>query len=288
MNNNLFTSSSTVISSRILYTPSSFAKSSLLHLQEVGSLEAIKPHTSTRSNLLSYLCFTVTTGSGELIYNGKKYKLNKGDCVFIDCRKTYSHRTSDDLWSLAWCHFSGPELPAVYDKYCERGGEPVFHPDVYIVDLFIQLINELYNLAASTDYIRDMRINEKLCCLLTLLMEESWHPDNIQTSRKRLELQQIKEYIDEHFTEKILLNDLASMFFINKYYLTKIFKEIYGIPINGYILQKRVTKAKQLLRFSDMSIDEIGSVCGMNDANYFSRMFKKIEGISPSEYRKIW
>lgn len=46
----------------------------------------------------------------------------------IDCRKAYSHATSDNLWSLQWCHFYAPSLPAVYEKYKERGGRPVFHP----------------------------------------------------------------------------------------------------------------------------------------------------------------
>ena len=120
--------SSSVSSSRILYTPSAFARTSLLHLQEVGSLQAIHQHTSTRTNLTSFLCFVVLSGTGSLTYEGMTYELSAGDCVFIDCRKAYSHSTSDNLWSLQWCHFYSPFLPAVYEKYKERGGRPVFHP----------------------------------------------------------------------------------------------------------------------------------------------------------------
>lgn len=93
MQPNLFTTSPSVRSSRILYTPSPFARSSLLHLQEVGSLTAIRPHTSKREKLQSYLCFMVEDGEGELVYEGKKYELIRGDVVFIDCRKAYSHST---------------------------------------------------------------------------------------------------------------------------------------------------------------------------------------------------
>lgn len=120
--------SSSVTSSRILYTPSTFARTSLLHLQEVGSLQAIHPHTSTRTNLTSFLCFVVLSGNGTLTYKGTTYELSAGDCVFIDCRKAYSHSTSNDLWSLQWCHFYAPSLPAVYEKYKERGGRAVFRP----------------------------------------------------------------------------------------------------------------------------------------------------------------
>ena len=107
-------------------------------------------------------------------------------------------------------------------------------------------------------------------------------------SRKRVELLEVKSYLDEHYTEKIVLDDLAERFFINKFYMTRIFKETYGTTINNYLISRRITRAKQLLRFTDMTVDEIGNAAGMGDANYFSRMFRKIEGSSPREYRKKW
>lgn len=113
---------------------------------------------------------TVLSGEGELSYEEQTYQLGEGDCVFIDCRKAYSHSTSDDLWSLQWCHFYAPSLPAVYEKYKERGGHPVFHPAD--IEPFTTLLTDIYDLASSSDYIRDMRINEKLGTLLTLLMEQ--------------------------------------------------------------------------------------------------------------------
>lgn len=276
-----------VKTSRILYTPSVFARTSLLYLQEVGSLEALYPHTSTRENLVSFLFFVVTSGSGKLTYEDKVYELEQGDCVFVDCKKAYSHSTDLDLWKLDWVHFYSSTMSSIYDKYLERGGKPVFH--VSDVSNFTALIHELYDLASSSDYIRDMRINEKLSNLLTLIMKESWNPDNkMTTSRKRLELENIKKYLDEHYTEHISLEDLSNQFFINKFYLTKIFKESYGITINNYLISKRITKAKQYLRFTDMTVDEIAQAIGISDVNYFCRMFKKVEGMSPTTYKKKW
>lgn len=290
----LFTSPSpSVCSSRILYTPSPFARSSLLHLQEVGSLRAISPHTSSRENLISYLCFVVTSGFGKLVYNKKEYRLSAGDVVFIDCRKPYSHSTgygerdnNNNLWSLQWCHLYGPCLAAIYEKYQERGGQPVFH--LKDTAEITALLNELYQLASSSEYIRDMYINEKLGSLLRILMSYSWNSENIVLSHKRMELNNIKEYLDRHYTEKVTLNQLSDSFYIDKYYLSRIFKEIYGIPIMAYIDQKRISKAKSMLRFTNMTIEEIAYTVGMNSANYFSRRFKKVEGIAPVEYRKMW
>ena len=279
-------SEASVQSDRILYTPSLFARSALLNLQEVGSLKARIPHTSTRSGLMSYLCFIVLDGEGSLTYEGRQYHLKQGDCVFIDCQKPYSHSTSEKLWSLAWCHFYGSSMPLVYEKYKERGGLPIFHPDN--INVFKEILQQLYMLAGSSDYVRDMRINESLSVLLTLLMQESWNPDNSAISKKRMELVSVKNYMDEHYVEKITLDDLEAQFFINKYYLLKIFKETYGVTISSYLISRRITRAKQLLRFTQMTIDEVGCAVGMDGAGYFSRMFKKSEGISPKEYRKQW
>lgn len=283
--NELFTTTS-VQSKRILYTPSSFARTSLLHLQEVGTLQAIKPHTSMRNNLKSFLFFIVQNGSGYLVYDGVKYTLDTGDCVFIDCRKSYSHCTTTDLWSLKWCHFYSSSMSDIYLKYQERGGNIIFHPNN--LTQFIQVIDEIYDIANSLDYIKDMKINELISQLLTLLMEQSWRMQNNSISRKRMELFTVKEYIDENYVKKITLDDLSAKFYINKYYLTKIFKEAYGTTINNYILSKRITHSKQLLRFSDMTVEQIACEVGMNDANYLSRMFKKVEGVSPKEYKKQW
>ena len=131
----------------------------------------------------------------------------------------------------------------MYEKYKERGGHPVFHPKE--PTRFTDLFTDIYKLASSSDHIRDMRINEKLSVLLTLLMEQSWHPESVRVSRKRMELSSIKAFLDENYTEKILLDDLAEKFFINKFYMSKIFKETYGATINNYVIERRITRAKQ-------------------------------------------
>lgn len=86
-------------------------------------------------------------------------------------------------------------------------------------------------------------------------MEESWHPEDSSVSKKRMELTKLKEYLDEHYTEKISLDELSIHFFINKYYLTKIFKETYGTTINSYIIAKRITRAKQMILQHDTPED---------------------------------
>ena len=279
--------SPSVRSRRILYTPSDFAKANLIHLQEVGELTAQKKHESKRSGLASYLFFVVLDGSGSLTYDGTLFQLKAGDCVFLDCRKPYQHNTSEDLWTLKWVHFYGPSMGGIYEKYVERGGRAAF-PSSY-AGKYETLITEIYQIADSDSYVKDMQICEKLTGLLTLLMEESWNNEggNYQPNKKR-NLQAVREYLDSHYQEKISLDRLAELFYINKFYLTRIFKEQFGVSINAYLLQVRITKAKQNLRFTDKTIEEIAAECGMNDANYFTRMFKKVEGVTPGQFRKLW
>jgi YesN/AraC family two-component response regulator len=76
--------------------------------------------------------------------------------------------------------------------------------------------------------------------------------------------------------------------------MSRLFKEQYGFSINDYVIHLRITKGKRLLRFgtnedgNSMTIEQICTECGISDPNYFTRLFKKVEGISPSEYKKLW
>src|SRR5699024_12421234 len=135
----------------------------------------------------------------------------------------------------------------------------------------------------------DMKLYAQFVNLLTFSMEdETTGLSSISSNTTKMNLSPIKEYLDQHYTESIHLDDLAKQFFINKYYLTRIFKEQYGTSITNYIIHQRITKAKQLLRFSSHNIESISHMCGIEDSGYFTRIFKKIEGVTPREYRKAW
>ena len=278
-----------VDSQRILYTPSSFARESLMHLQEVGTLRALQPHTSRREDLDSFLCFLVEEGAGQLTWAGETFPLEQGDVVFIDCRRGYAHATGlpgKPLWRLKWCHFHGPTMASVYEKYRQRGGAPVIRGADR--DRYSHLLDTLYSTAASNDYIRDMRINEKLCQMLTLLMESSWSREGRVQDPRKMDIRRIKAYLDDRFREKITLESVAAHFYVDKHYLARRFKAEYGTTVTQYIHRLRVTRAKWMLRFTDMTVEQIGLECGAGELTYFSRLFKKLEGISPSEYRSRW
>lgn len=287
---NSFMSDSTVVSSdRVIYTPSDFARTNLNYLQEVGRLTALQIHESHRRELSSYLFFMVLSGSGILTVEGITYDMHAGDCAFVDCMQSYTHKSSSDLWELKWVHFNGPTMIGIYNKYWERGGHSTFTPSQQEFQKLSDCLSSIQNTAASSSYIRDMEINEQLTSLLTILMCNSWNPEQSKkASAKRKDLLSIREYLDSHYTETIKLDEVAQKFYINKYYLTRIFKEQYGTTISNYLTQLRITNAKKHLRYTDYSIEQVGAMCSYKDANFFIRTFKGLEGVTPGEFRRKW
>lgn len=93
-------------------------------------------------------------------------------------------------------------------------------------------------------------------------------------------------YIAENYRSEITLEDVSRKVNINPYYFSKRFKEETGVNFIDYLTGVRIKKAKELLEDPKMSIKEVCISSGYSDPNYFSRIFKKIENITPSEYRE--
>ena len=274
-------------SDRILYSPSPFARENLFYLQETGRLTATSAHRSHRDYLDSYLFLLVTEGSGHVTSGSSEYSLKKGDGIFADCHLPWSHESTRDFWSLAWIHFNGATMPAIYRKFLERSGSPLF--SLKQPAWYQSLLDTIYETAHSESYVRDMELHQDLSRLLTSIMKDCWNEERELFSPGQSErLQAVREYLRTHYAEKISLDDLASRFFINKYYLTRVFRSQYDRTISDYVFELRLARAKQLLRFSPLSLDEISRQCGFYDLAYFSRQFKKAEGISPSAFRRQW
>lgn len=95
-----------------------------------------------------------------------------------------------------------------------------------------------------------------------------------------------KAYIDENYDKDISLDEVSRMVDISPYYFSKLFKQEQGENFIEYLTRTRMQKARQLLKDQNYSIKEICAMSGYSDPNYFSRIFKKYEGMTPSEYRE--
>jgi len=99
-------------------------------------------------------------------------------------------------------------------------------------------------------------------------------------------IKNVHQYIDEHFTENITLDNLCFIFGTNKTSLCRDFKKSYGMTIVEYVHEKRIQKAKNLLRQNDLSVTEISYMLGFVSVHYFCRLFNKLVGLSPTMYQK--
>lgn len=99
-------------------------------------------------------------------------------------------------------------------------------------------------------------------------------------------VQGIIQYIDTHYNDNITLEQLANVFFLNKYHISHIFKQRTGLSVIEYIQMRRVAEVQKLLRKKHLTTTHICYMCGFNNIQHFYRVFKKIGGCTPEQYRK--
>lgn len=97
----------------------------------------------------------------------------------------------------------------------------------------------------------------------------------------------VKDYIMEHYHEPISLNMIAEVIYLSPSYLSDLFKNQTGENLTNYLSKVRIEKAKELLKDRQMKSYEVGELVGYKDPAYFSKVFKKVVGVSPNEYRNI-
>ena len=96
----------------------------------------------------------------------------------------------------------------------------------------------------------------------------------------------VRRYIENHFKENLTLDDLAALAHISKYYLVHAFNREYGTSPINYLLSCRIQESLYLLSKTQMSLSQISGTLGFSSPSYFSQSFRRMQGISPLEYRK--
>ena len=273
------------LSKRIISTPGPAAKNAFFYIQETGCLKTDDAATTQRHNLESFLLVAVVSGRGELTYGTDTSPLSKGDCFFIDCRTAHYYKSSSkDPWELHWVHFNGSTSQEYYDYFLSQS-KNVFRPASF--DRIVSIINEIISINESKDPSAEIITSKLIVDLLTLALTSNTSDKQYDSALKQ-KLSAIHDYIDDHFSEDISLERLASEFYISKFYLTREYKKIYGMTIFQHIITARINHGKNLLRFSDKSVEESAHLCGFNDQSYFARQFKKAENLTCFAYRKMW
>ena len=96
----------------------------------------------------------------------------------------------------------------------------------------------------------------------------------------------VHAYIEEHYMEDLSVQDMSERFNYSEAYFCKRFKQTYGKSFVSYLTEYRIERAKELLRTESISIRAAGKAVGYPDPNYFAKVFRRVTGKSPSDYRQ--
>ena len=145
--------------------------------------------------------------------------------------------------------------------------------------------------AQTSDYVaryRDMELWEKMELRGAMLMIMSHFIRQAQprvwTHNKRMK--RVLEHIHSHISDNVGVEELAEVASVSKPYFIKLFKQEFGASPVQYINNKKVERAQLLLFTSDKAVKEVAYTLGFSDQNYFIRLFRKVTGITPQEYRR--
>lgn len=126
---------------------------------------------------------------------------------------------------------------------------------------------------------RKRRENEESDCVQLITKTEG---QKFAKIKRRME-----QYVERHYMEEISAYSAAEQMNYSEAYFCKLFKEYFGMSFVSYLAKYRINEAKKLIESSNLAIKEIGKICGYPDPCYFTRVFKKETGYTPSEYRNL-
>ncbi|WP_256004335.1 AraC family transcriptional regulator [Pedobacter deserti] len=222
-------------------------------------------------------------GEGRIEMDNTTYEL-KANTFFI-IPKNVPHRYYSSVkapWSIYWLHFSGTNSRTIYERSLSDGQHQVHA--IPFEEYRIQLFNQIYTILEQSFNARDMEImNFRVLHFVTsLIYYREINP--IVNSQDAISNSIL--YMKANLDKKLSINQLAEQQKISLSHYLRIFKQKTGISPISYYNQLKIQHSCQYLYFTDKSIKQICNLIGIEDQYYFSRLFSKLMGTSPSEYRK--
>lgn len=148
-----------------------------------------------------------------------------------------------------------------------------------------ELVKVLDKLLALEACDQEKRPVDKLEVVLPEVDVAEEVPEKKLRERSAMIVMEAKKYIDEHYMEDLSIEDLAERFHISTNHFNRTFKQVYEISCKEYLITVRVEAAKQYLSSPLLTVREVGSMIGYADSNYFTKVFRKRVGMTPTEYR---
>lgn len=239
----------------------------------------------------------VVDGWLEIEIERQKYIIEAGSVTVVNPSQLhycehYSRDTKLFCVIIDLSLFRGRYMDSMEEKYIAplKEGRVIFPPYIPGNTQLVELIRDCSQTFCGQAEAYQIRLKALLYQMLYVLFtqcgdvrcDEQKNPDSL--SRERVNT--ILQYVDEHYAERIKLDDLVAILHINKYYICKIFQQHIGRTFLDYVNLVRIQKAVEMIVSTNDSITTIAFATGFQDINYFSRIFKRIMGISPTQLRK--
>lgn len=258
-----------------------------LHLIQYGIEECSPGHHHGPAVRDHYLIHYIIEGTGRFEVNGVTYTLGKGQ-GFLICPGVVTFYQADHAtpWHYCWVGFSGLHA----DAYLKLGGLTANSP-LFRYDKDDAFHSYLLNMISSkhSDRGRDLQLNGLLYLMLSLIIANTPHSGVSERGAKenRIEMyvNQVIDFIELHYYEKFTISDIAHHVGLNRSYLCSLFKDRTSSSMQDFLIRYRMNKACELMAKPDLSIGDISRSVGYEDPLLFSKIFKKVHGVSPKQYR---
>jgi AraC-like DNA-binding protein len=243
----------------------------------------IKRPKGCKSALMMYC----SAGKGYYTIGREPLKsLSAGQVVIFPLNTPHEYFASDDQpWSIYWVHFKGNSFYTIYEMIAEN--MPVDIGDV-IGDRFKELFHQCFCILQLPYYEEEfLYLCQQIGSMLALL-PCAVRRSLVQLALNKGESQQIQKavsYMQVHLHEEVTLAELADAAHFSPSHLYRLFKSSTGYAPIDFFLRIKIHAAAQDIYFSILPIKDIAMSYGIEDPYYFSRLFKKIIGISPKNYR---
>ena len=269
----------------LFVTPSLESHMLQIQVQEVGHLIYNNRSFTDRGPLQSYqIIMSYRSTQGKYQINGSEYPhMKEKEIAFIDCTKGYRVDTYGESDCL-FVHFWGDNIAYYYNLFTQKnGGDPVVHAYSQLINDNLNQLLRLYSKPndLQADTLAEMLIMEMVIEFVKMVTPAR-HSGYSEYTQKAIDL------IRENYMEHISLDTLAQQVHVSKYYFSHLFKEETGLTPANYLQQVRLSKAKELLRATTLSQDEICSKVGLYNSSYLSRLFRTHEKVTPDQYRRSW
>lgn len=269
----------------VIITPHQGVKSRFIHVTEIGNFYAGSDFYTERTGKPEYYILYTISGQGILRYRGAELTLGEGDAVLIYCEEYQYYKTeSEETWHHLWIHFNGPSCRSYHEVINETAVNKVIIDDR---DGFVSDFNAILKSPDVND------LNDSILCsmhvtnLLTAMVMAKYRVRPKVIGQQEEAITHSINYIKEHFTEKISLEQLAEEVHLSKYYYMKLFKEHTGMSPYEYLINSRINAAKKLLRRTSDPISKVAYSVGFLDECNFIRKFKMLTGITPLGFRRL-